>query len=178
MIYPLTNGQPDKQSSFILPLLKTDSLLLEPITLQKQSLDIDITSILLKYRPPVQGLPAQIHTDLNMALYAGWRYDYYYIKSHKDPLGKTYQKISSRGYDFGIFVGPGTTTLSPFTTRNRLDIEYNGIILQSGVAGFIESNLASFGLSIGYDYLLNRDRKIWIYRNKPWVGFVIGIALN
>jgi hypothetical protein len=38
--------------------------------------------------------------------------------------------------------------------------------------------MASFGFAAGYDYLLSQDRKIWIYNNKPWVGFVVGIALN
>jgi hypothetical protein len=52
------------------------------------------------------------------------------------------------------------------------------MIIQTGIAGFIESNVASFGLAVGYDYLMNPDRKIWIYTNKPWVGFVVGIALN
>jgi hypothetical protein len=50
--------------------------------------------------------------------------------------------------------------------------------IQTGVAAFIESNMASFGLALGWDYLLNRDKAIWIYQTKPWVGFVVGIALN
>ena len=113
-----------------------------------------------------------------MALYVGWRYDYYHITSKRDPLGRSYHKISNRGYDFGFFAGPGTTLISPFTTQNKKTDEYSGMIIQTGIAGFIESNVASFGLAIGYDYLLNPDRKIWIYNNKPWIGFVVGIALN
>ncbi|MBK7094557.1 MAG: hypothetical protein IPH57_05715 [Saprospiraceae bacterium] len=50
--------------------------------------------------------------------------------------------------------------------------------MQIGLAGFLESNAASFGISYGYDYLLNRDKKIWIYQNQPWIGFIVGIALN
>lgn len=113
-----------------------------------------------------------------MALYLGWRYDKYHIMSKKDPLGNWHQKINSAGYDIGFFAGPGTTMINPFTTNNKRIDEYSGMIMQAGVGGFIESNVASFGLAIGYDFLLNTDRKIWIYHNKPWVGFVVGIALN
>ena len=68
--------------------------------------------------------------------------------------------------------------INPSTTNNKRIDEYSGMIIQTGIAGFLESNVASFGLSIGYDYLLNPDRKIWIYHNKQWVGFIVGIALN
>jgi hypothetical protein len=52
------------------------------------------------------------------------------------------------------------------------------MIIQSGIAGFIESNVASFGIALGFDSLLNSDRKVWIYNKKPWLGFIVGIALN
>jgi hypothetical protein len=52
------------------------------------------------------------------------------------------------------------------------------MIVQMGIAGFFESSMASFGVAAGFDHLLNRDREIWIYNKKPWVGFVVGVALN
>jgi hypothetical protein len=178
-VYHHIKQQPDKKQFLTIPLNTTaDSVIFNPMVFKKQSLDVDITSIFLKYRPSVYGLPAQLTADLNMALYVGWRYDYYHIKSEKDPLGRSYHKISNRGYDFGVFAGPGATLISPFTTQNKRADEYSGMIIQTGIAGFIESNVASFGLAIGYDYLLNSDRKIWIYNNKLWVGFIVGIALN
>ena len=178
-IYHQIKSQPDKKQFLTIPLNAiTDSLIFKRMVFKKQSLDIDITSILLKYRPSVYGLPAQLTTDLNVALYVGWRHDYFQLMSKTDPLGRRYHKINSRGYDFGFFAGPGTTLVSPFTTRYRRTDEYNSMIIQTGIAGFIESNVASFGLAVGYDNLMNPDRKIWIYTNKPWVGFVVGIALN
>ncbi|MGV8827421.1 MAG: hypothetical protein ACWA6U_03785 [Breznakibacter sp.] len=178
-VYHHIKRQPDKKQFMTIHLnTTTDSLMLNQMVFKKQSLDVDITSIIIKYRSSVSGLPAQLTTDLNMALFVGWRFDYYHIWSKRDPLGRSYHKISSRGYDFGIFAGPGTTLISPFTTQNKRTDEYNGMLIQTGIAGFIESNVASFGLAIGYDYLLNSDRKIWIYNNKPWVGFIVGIALN
>ena len=178
-LYHHIKHQPDKKQFLTIPLNKTtDSLIFNRMVFKKQSLDVDITSILLKYRPSVYGLPAQLTTDLNMALYVGWRHDYFHLIGKKDPLDRSYAKVSNRGFDIGVFAGPGATLISPFTTQNKKSDEYSGMIIQTGIAGFIESNVASFGLAIGYDYLLNPDRKIWIYNNKPWVGFVVGIALN
>jgi hypothetical protein len=177
-VYHHIKRQPEKKQFLTIPLNTTDSIIFDPMVLKKQSLDIDITAILLKYHPSVYGLPAQLTTDFNMALYVGWRHDNYQIVSKKNPLGMSYHKISNRGYDFGVFAGPGATLISPFTTQNKRADEYSGMIIQTGIAGFIESNVASFGLAVGYDYLLNSDRKIWIYHNKPWIGFIVGIALN
>ncbi len=177
-VYHADKRQLDKKQFFTIPLNKIDSVTLIPMVLKKQSLDIDITSILLKYRLSVYDLPAQLTSDLNFALYAGWRHDYYQLMRKIDPLGRSLYNINNRGFDFGFFVGPGTALISPFNTRNKRTDEYSGMVIQSGIAGFLETDTASFGLAIGLDYLLNPDRKIWIYHRKPWVGFTIGIAIN
>ena len=177
-VYHQKNKQPDKKPLLTIPLETRDSAIVKEMIFKKESLDIDITSILLKYRPPIRGLPPQLNTDLNIALYVGWRYDNYRVVSKKDPLNRMHPKIDNMGFDFGFFAGPGTTMINPFTTNYRRTDDYSGMIIQTGFAGFFESNLASFGLSVGYDYLLNPDYKNWIYQNKPWVGFIVGIALN
>lgn len=177
-VYHQTKKQPDKNAFLTIPLKPWDSIQIKPIVFKKESLDVDITAILLKYRPSVYGLPGQMTTDFNIALYAGWRHDSYKIASKKDPLGKKHHKINNWGYDFGLFTGPGATQISPFTTQNKVTDEYSGMIIQTGIAGFIESNIASFGIALGIDSLLNSDREVWIYDKKPWVGFIVGIAIN
>jgi hypothetical protein len=177
-VYPVEGNQLIKNERMAIPLLPTDTLFSHPFVFSKQSLDIDITTILFKYFPSVHDLPAQLNTDFNAALYAGWRHDYYRVKGNKDPLGKCRYEIVNRGFDYGVFAGTGSTLISPFTTQNARADEYNGFVLQFGLAGFVESNVASFGIGIGFDYLLSPDRDIWIYNNRPWVGFIIGIALN
>ena len=177
-VYHCKKRQPDKRHFLTIPLKANDSLKFNSMVFKKQSLDIDITAILLKYRPSVNGFPAQMTTDFNIALYAGWRHDNYFIVNKKDPLTKSYQKINNRGYDFGFFAGLGSSPISPFTTQNNRTDEYNGMIIQTGFTGFIESNIASFGFAIGYDYLLSSDRQVWIYNNKLWMGFIVGVALN
>ncbi len=176
--YEKTLGKPIKPSILSIPMSLGDSTSFREVVLRKQGLDVDITSILLKYRPSVNGSPAQLNTDLNVAVYAGWRRDLFRINTSTDPLGKRHTRIRNLGYDVGIFAGPGTTTVGPFSTGNHRSDEYAGMVLQAGVAGFVESSMASFGLSIGYDHLLSPDRSVWIYRNKPWVGFIVGIALK
>ena len=178
LVYPTNNNQPENKPTSTIPLAATDSIPFERITFKKQGLDIDISTVLMKYRPSIAELPAQLTTDLNLAIYAGWRFDYYTVEHRQDPLNRSYAKIGNRGFDFGFFAGPGTTLISPFTTRNKRSDEYNGMILQGGFAGFIESNMASFGLAVGYDYLLSSDQDSWIYKYKPWVGLVVGVALN
>jgi hypothetical protein len=149
-----------------------------PMEFTKKSLDIDLTTILLKYRPSVKDQPAQMNTDFNLALYAGWRHDRYIVRKEVDPAKNVKKNITGRGYDFGVFAGTGTSLVNPFSTKNRYEDEYNGMILQYGIAGFLESDLASFGLAIGFDHLMSPEKKIWIYNGKPWFGLIIGIALN
>jgi hypothetical protein len=177
-VYHQIENQPDKNAFVTISLKTSDSLPIEPMVFKKESIDIDITAILLKYRPSVYGLPGQMTTDFNIALYGGWRYDSYKIESRLDPLGNNHHKINNLGYDFGLFAGPGATLISPFTTQNKVIDKYSGMIIQTGIAGFIESNIASFGIAVGFDSLLNPDREVWIYNKKPWVGFIVGIALN
>jgi len=149
-----------------------------PVVFRKQSLDIDISTILLKYRPGREGIPPQLQTDLNVAMFAGWRHDRYRLSGRIDPLGRKHTGLSGMGFDVGAFMGAGTTFVGPFTTANRTQLEYSGMIMQAGLAGFIESDIASFGLAAGIDQLMNRDKSIWIYNRKPWIGFMVGIALN
>jgi hypothetical protein len=74
-VYDVSSKQPSKNAFLTIPSMPTDTVSFLPVTFKKGSLDMDITSILLKYRPSVYGLQSQLTTDLNMALYAGWRHD-------------------------------------------------------------------------------------------------------
>lgn len=171
------NGLDDSvMMSLSFPLI--DSLYHFPMTFKRKSLDIDLTAVLLKCRLPVDDHPAQMITDFNAALYAGWRTDNFWIRKEIDPMGKMRDQIIHRGYDFGLFAGTGATLIGPFSTNNIVTDEYNGMIIEYGLAGFLETDFASFGIAAGFDYLLSPDRNSWIYNNKPWIGLIVGIALN
>jgi hypothetical protein len=176
-VYPKNeNGLGNSLST--IPLSDSDTLSGYPVKFKKTSIDIDLTSIPLKYRPRVNDLPAQMDVGFNLALYAGWRHDNYYISRKEDPLKKSHNSVVGHGYDFGILTGIGSTTIGPFSTNNAVSNDYSGMVLQFGIAGFLESSIASFGIAAGYDYLLSPDRDVWIYSGKPWIGLIIGVALN
>lgn len=176
-VYSL-EGEKPQSPVLSLPLRQADSLQQSTSRFSKKSLDIDITTVLFKYRPRTGDLPEQLSAELNVALYAGWRRDFYAIKATRDPLGKPQYRVVNRGFDFGILAGTGTTLVSPSTTRNAITTEYNGMLLELGLAGFVETSFASFGLAVGFDHLLGPDRSVWIYNQKPWIGFVVGVAIN
>lgn len=46
-------------------------------TFFKHSFDIDFLTIPLKFRPAQKGVPAQLNTNLNGAIYVGYRTDYF-----------------------------------------------------------------------------------------------------
>jgi len=166
-------------NAYLSVALTPGSRMAEPkLKLTKRSTDIDITSVLFKYRPSAGGLPQQLTSDLNMAIYIGQRYDFFTLTNTTNALKKSAVNIQNWGYDFGVFAGPGVTAVNQFTTQNNILLEYSAPILQTGVAAFIETGIASFGISVGMDYLLNNQRNIWIYQQKPWLGFMVGIAFN
>jgi hypothetical protein len=149
-----------------------------PFVLKKQGLDLDVTTILFKYRPPVKGQGHQFTNDMNLAMYAGWRFDRFAFSEQVNLLQKSTPKVRHFAYDVGFILGAGTTPIDAFTTQNKVETDYNALLFQSGVAGFVETTYASFGLGIGWDFLTGSDRKSWIYEQKPYLGIIVGIALN
>jgi len=176
--YRMTENGLDDTAMMAISLPLADSLSNFPMKFKRKSLDLDLTAVLLKCRLPLEDRPAQMQTDFNVALYAGWRTDNFRIRKEMDPLGKLRNEIIHSGYDFGIFAGTGATLIGPFSTNNIITDEYNGMIIEFGLAGFLETDFASFGIAGGFDYLLSPDRNSWIYTNKPWIGLIVGIALN
>ncbi|MGL6268762.1 MAG: hypothetical protein ACRC2O_12600 [Chitinophagaceae bacterium] len=76
------------------------------------------------------------------------------------------------------FTGLGNTFMSPTNTNNTLLQEYDGIVWSKGLAGILAINNFTVGLALGFDYLVDKNRSIWIYQNKPWLGLAFGLNLN
>ena len=68
--------------------------------------------------------------------------------------------------------------MNPWVTNNQIVTEYDGVVWSKGVAGIIAINNFTIGLAIGFDDLLDNNKKYWIYQAKPWVGFAFGLNLN
>ncbi|EMR01129.1 hypothetical protein [Cesiribacter andamanensis] len=147
-------------------------------TYHAYSFDLDVLAIPFKYRPTTVGHPRQLGTQFSGALYAGYRTDRYRIRYRHTPLGIAHRRITHYGYSIGLFSGIGAEPINPWVTRNRYADEYDGVVWMNGLAAIIGINSFTFGLAIGADRLLDRNRSIWIYQNRPWLGLAVGLNLN
>ncbi len=164
----LSDNFPDKSVEF---------LDVKRLTLYKYTLDIDILTIPFKIRPSVKGFPTQLNPNFSAALYLGKRIDRYNIQRRME-YNKPVLNVKAAGFGFGIFTGPGTVTMNPFVTRNAINFEYDGFVMSGGFAGIYDAKRFNLGLAVGMDYLVDKNRKEWIYQNKPWIGILFGLNLN
>jgi hypothetical protein len=144
----------------------------------KNSFDIDFLTVPVKFRPSQADVPFQLNTNLNGGLYMGLRIDDYLLNYKSKPLGEWERNIHHFGISFGVFSGLGNTFMSPTNTQNILQQEYDGIIWSKGAACIFAVNRLTLGVSVGWDYLLDSNRSIWIYQNKIWYGLAFGLNLN
>jgi hypothetical protein len=149
-------------------------------TFRQASFDLDFLTIPLKFRPSRATVPSQLNANLNGALFAGYRIDRYYLSSAKTPLGlnSSERNVNHFAMSFGAFSGFGNTAITHTTTANMIVPEYDGIVWSSGVAGIVAVNNVTVGLAIGLDHLLDKNRNVWIYQNRPWLGLSFGLNLN
>lgn len=146
--------------------------------LNRYSLDLDFLTVPAKFRPARGDVPVQLNSELNGMIYLGYRRDKYEIIYAANPAGHAERQIRHFGYSAGVFSGIGNTLISPTTTDDAVQLEYDGIIWSKGIAGIIAVNRFTLGMAVGFDNLLDQNSKYWIYEFYPWVGFVIGLNLN
>ncbi len=159
------------------PQLSSDFSLL-PATFKQASFDIDFLTIPFKYRPVQKDFPRQFNTNLNGALYLGYRSDIYQLRYIKTPLKNFTRQTLHYGLSFGLFTGLGGTTMNPSVTTNQITAEYDGAVWSKGIAGIIGINNFTIGLAFGYDDLLDNNKKKWLYQSKPWLGLAFGLNIN
>ena len=165
--------------TFMLLPLKTNDVIMARQKLIVPSFDIDILTALLKVRPSVkQILPAQLNTNFNGNIYVGKRTDVYNISYHKNAIDEYTRYINHFGISGGIILGISNTAMNATTTNNNITSDYDGIVLQKGIAGIIAVNKLTIGLSIGFDNLLDKNKSVWLYEKKPWYGLMLGLNLN
>ena len=147
------------------------------LKLHRNTFDIDILTVPFKIRPSVRGFPEQLTADFDAALYLGRRRDNYTITNVKT-RGNSKLQLTGAGYGYGGFVGLGSVAMNPYVTRNAIDYEYDGFVLNGGFAGIYDAKRFNIGLAVGTDFLVDKNRNSWIYHGKPWVGVLFGIDLN
>lgn len=147
-------------------------------TFKSNAFDLDVITILFKYRPPVHDFPNQLNTNFNGALYAGYRTDSYTLSYENTPLHISKRKVAHLGYSVGGFAGIGTARIDEYVTLNRIDYEYDGAVLTTGIATELDLNKINFVIVSGLDLLTDRNSHTWVNERKIWIGLGLGINLN
>ncbi len=142
-----------------------------------RTFDADIITIGFKYRPAVSSLPRQVNANFNGNIYLGYRIDRFQVDYEQTPAGlqKSYHH---RAITMGAFGGFGATAVNPWTTNNQVTDEYDGVVITRGLAVMAGLNNLTVGVGLGWDYLTDRDKSVWVYQNKPWLGLTIGLNIN
>ena len=149
-----------------------------PWSFQRTEIDVDVFTLPFKIRSAQGNLPSQLNSNFNAALYLGHRIDLY--NYHFKPITPTLdvRQVQSRGFGYGMFVGIGSAAINDFVVRAPIGIEYEGVVVNTGVATLYDARIFNIGLAIGIDYLTNTHHQTWIYQQKPWFGVLFGLNLN
>ena len=150
------------------------------LLLLRRRLDIDVFTIPFKVRPPQGGVPVQLNTNFNVAIYVGQRLDFYSLRTKRaTPFGPV-AHIRALGLGYGAFVGAGSTYITDDVTAatRPTAADYEGVVLHSGLAAIYDAWAFNIGLAAGLDQLLGPDGRHWVYQHKPWFGILFGLDLN
>ncbi|MEO5594118.1 MAG: hypothetical protein ABIR15_16095 [Chitinophagaceae bacterium] len=147
-------------------------------TFMHASFDLDVLTVLFKYRPPARGFPPQFNATFNGAVFIGYRTDLYKLSYTETPLHDYRRHVTHYGYSMGLFTGFGTARIDEYVTGNALNIQYDGLVNLTGIALILAVDKLTAGLTFGEDHLLDRNKKLWFNNGKVWIGLSIGLNLN
>jgi hypothetical protein len=142
-----------------------------------KDLHLNILTIPFKLRPSVSGFPSQLNSNFNGEIFLGYRIDKFRRHFKETPAGIK-DEMLHWGISGGIFGGIGSSVIAPWTTSYQTMDEYNGLVMSRGVGVLGSINRLNVGLAVGWDYLTDRDKSIWIHQNKVWFGLALGLNLN
>lgn len=149
------------------------------LRLRRTQLDIDVFTLPFKVRPAREGVPVQLNTNFNAALYVGRRLDFYSLNTrHSTPFGLT-PHVRATGFGYGAFVGAGSAFITAdFIKGTPPQAEYEALVVHGGVAAIYDAQAFNIGIAIGTEQLLGPDSRNWIYDRQPWIGVLFGLDLN
>lgn len=135
----------------------------------EEKLSFTALTIPFKIRSSIDTFPALVETKIsNIGLFLGKSYS-----TTRYFFDGTSSKINFTG---GVFLAPTAISLSSSNVKNDFDKEINQLGISTGVGvSFSFKNIslfAAFGSDIG---LMSETQKNWIYQEKPWIGFGIGL---
>jgi hypothetical protein len=112
-----------------------------------------------------------------MSAYFGFRTDSYHLVYKETPLRQFKRNVLHYGFSVGLFTGLGSAHVNAIT-QDSTTVSYDAMINQSGVSAFLAIERFTYGISIGVDHLLDKNRKLWKYQGKPWIGLSLGFNLR
>ncbi len=143
----------------------------------KRDLHLNILTIPFKLRPSVSGFPSQLNSTFNGELFLGYRMDKFRRHFKNTPAGIK-DEFLHWGISGGLFAGLGSSPITPWTTNYQTMDEYNGLVLTRGFGVLGAINRLNVGFVIGWDFLTDRDKDIWIHQDRVWYGLGLGLNLN
>jgi len=150
----------------------------QTLVLYTSSFDFDVFTTPFKFRPPTTAIPQQLNTNFNGSFYFGYRRDRFSIKRMQLANNIARDYFTKAGIGIGAFVGVGTAFVNPISMRNSIDYEYDAVAIDYGLAVLLGLRNFNTGISVGFDFLTDRNKKQWVYQHKPWIGIFIGLNLN
>lgn len=168
----------DSSTVEIFPLIICEKNILPQKSFHEKGFEINFIMLPLKFRPAAQGVPSQLNCDFNGSIYAGFSKSRYNIDYSNHKTDFYVRNISNCEFSYGIFLGIGNTFVSPTTTNHAIDDEYDGVVLQKGIAVYLGYNNLKAGIALGMDNLLGKDRHSWIYKNRPYLAFTLGFNIE
>lgn len=159
--------------------LRSNAVEFDTVHFQDAHFDVDFFTIPFRYRFR-QGvtIPASgVASPFCGGLYGGWRFD---VASHTLHLlpNQTLQKFTTNGFGIGVFTAFAPVYVSPWNTDYQTMVEYEGLGINYGGAFIWAYQSVTIGLLLGFEMLMDENASIWVYHNKPWVGFALGFNLN
>ena len=108
-----------------------------------RQLDIDVFTLPFKIRPPRAGVPVQLNSNFNAALYLGRRFNFYHLSAerHNRRPGQPAAHIKATGLGYGAFAGLGSTAITADVTGSQAAHDYEGMILDAGLAAIYDARV-------------------------------------
>lgn len=161
--YPKTNPWPEQ----INPWFRYQSI----------TFDVDLFTVLFKYRFGQPQRPGQLLTTTNVGAYVGIRYDRARYRTIRNQFSFR-SEIRPLSVGLGGFVSVNPTTVNEYTTAGRFTGEYEALGINYGLASIFGYRSVTAGLAFGLENLADANNAVWVYRNKPWLGLTIGLNIN
>ncbi len=144
---------------------------------QLTTFDVDLFTVPFKYRFPQRNRAGELSTSANVGVYTGVRYD---LGRYRNVYYRRERRSELESFSFGLgsVLSIDPITVNEFNTDGRFTGEYDGVGLSYGLAALVGYKSITAGLTVAIENLADRNNRLWVYRQKPWLGIFVGINLN